>query len=169
MIDKSKFLDTNGNPLTQALFLEVDYNPEYAVYTLKDQDHEYKGILYPSLKKLYLLEEDPTEYLFAEKHLLGWRHWNRICDNKLLGKHVHAWREELELKMRAMAVRALRDMCQSENGNFQASKFLADRGWDKRAVGRPSKAELEKRAAIGQRVDDEFTADIRRLSDYRPT
>jgi len=169
MIDKSKFLDTNGNPLTQALFLEVDYNPEYAVYTLKDQDHEYKGIVYPSLKKLYLLEEDPTEYLFAEKHLLGWRHWNRICDNKLLGKHVHAWREELELKMRAMAVRALRDMCQSENGNFQASKFLADRGWDKRAVGRPSKAELEKRAAIGQRVDDEFTADIRRLSDYRPT
>jgi hypothetical protein len=66
-----------------------------------------------------------------------------------------------------MGVRALRDMAQSENGNFQAAKFLADRGWDKNRVGRPSKAEIEKRAAIGQKVDDEFKADIRRLEDYR--
>lgn len=167
MIDKSKFLDPNGNPLTQSLFLEIGYDTDYAVYTLKDQDHTYKGVVYPSLKRLYLLEEDPTEYLFATKYLLGWKHWNRICDNKALAKEIHYWREELELKLRAMSVRALRDMAQSENGNFQASKFLADRGWDKRAVGRPSKAELEKRAAIADKVDNEFSADIRRLEDYR--
>lgn len=166
-IDKSKFIDSNGNPMTQSLFLEINYNTDYAVYTLKDYDHTYNGKVYPSLKKLYLAEEDPTEYLFANKYLLGWNHWMRICDNKVLSRYISNWREELEIKLRAMAVRALRDMCQSENGNFQAAKFLADRGWDKNKVGRPSKAELEKRAAIGQRVDDEFKADIRRLEDYR--
>ena len=166
MIDKSLFKDTNGNPMTQSLFLELGYG-DYAVYTLKDQDYEYKGKLYPSLKRLYLEEEDPTEYIFAERHLLGYQHWKRICANKVLSRYIEPWREELEIKLRAMAVRALRDMSQSENGNFQASKFLADRGWDKNAVGRPSKRELEKRAAIGQRVEDEFNADIKRLEDYR--
>jgi len=166
-IDKSRFIDSNGNPMTQSLFLEINYHPDYAVYSLKDHDHTYNGKLYPSIKRLYLEEEDPTEYLFATKYFLGWNHWMRICDNKILNKYVTNWREELEIKLRAMAVRALRDMCQSENGNFQAAKFLADRGWDKNKVGRPSKAELEKRAAIGQRVDDEFKADIRRLEDYR--
>jgi len=167
VVDKSKLIDVNGNPLTQSLFLEIGYNTEYAIYTLKDNDHTYKGVVYPSLKKLYLAEEDPTEYFFADKYLLGWQHWKRICKNVVLSKYIEDWREELELKLRAQAVRALRDMTASENGNFQAAKFLADRGWDKRGAGRPSKAELERRAAIGERVDEEFAADIKRLEDYR--
>ncbi len=167
IVDKSKLLDVNGLPLTQGLFLEVGYNTDYAIYTLKDRDHEYKGHLYPSLKALYLKEGDPTEYLFADKYLLGYQHWKRICNNKLLLQYIQEWREELEIKLRAEAVRALINMTSSENGNFQAAKFLADRGWDKNKVGRPSKEELEKRAAIGRKVDDEFKADIRRLEDYR--
>lgn len=167
LVDKSKFVDVNGNPMTQALFLEINYDPEQAVYTLKDYDHTYKGVVYPSLKKLYLAEEDPTEYLFADKYTLGWQHWQRMNENKVLAKWFIQWREELEIKLRAMAVRALRDMCQSESGNFQASKFLADRGWEKNKVGRPSKDELKKRAAIGQRVENDFKADIKRLEDYR--
>lgn len=167
MIPKSRFVDTNGNPMTQSLFLEQNYDTKYAVYTLKDDDHMYKGTLYPSLKKIYLEEEDPTEYLFAIKNLLGWTHWQRICNNKVLSVYVNQWRDELEIKLRAIGVRSLRDMASSEGGNFQAAKFLADRGWDKNRVGRPSKLELEKRAAIGKRVDDEFKADIKRLEDYR--
>lgn len=166
IVDKSKFIDSNNNPMTQSLFLEIGYS-DYAVYTLKDYDHTYNGVIYPSIKKLYLQEEDPTEYLFATKYFLGWNHWMRICDNKVLNRYIVQWRDELEIKLRAMGVRALRDMSQTENGNFQAAKFLADRGWDKNKVGRPSKAEIEKRKAIGQRVDDEFNADIRRLEDYR--
>lgn len=166
-VDKSRLVDSNGNPMTQGLFLEINYNTDLAVYTLKDYDHTYNGVVYPSLKKIYLEEEDPTEYIFAERHLLGWPHWMRMCENKALYRYISKWREELEIKLRAMAVRSLRDMCQSENGNFQAAKFLADRGWDKNRVGRPSKLELERREAVGQRVADEFTSDIKRLEDYR--
>lgn len=165
-MDKSKMLDSMGRPLTQSLFLELGYS-DYAVYTLKEFDYPYKGRHYPSLKKLYLQEEDPTEYTFAEKHLLGWQHWKRLCENKAIAKHVEEWREELELKIRSQAVRDMMNMCASESGNYSAAKFLADRGWEKRAAGRPSKAEKDKHLRIEEKIEEEFAADVRRLADYK--
>lgn len=166
MIDKSKLVDTMGRPLTQSLFLEIGYS-DYAVYTLKEVDYAYKEKMYPSLKKLYLKEEDPTEYVFAEKHLLGWQHWKRLCENKVIAKHIDEWREELELKIRSQAVRDMMNLCASESGNYSAAKFLADRGWEKRAAGRPSKAEKEKHTRVEERIAQEFEADVIRLADVR--
>lgn len=166
-VDKAKLLDDGGRPLTQALFLELNYNEKYALYTLKEQDHVWNGNTYPSLKRLYLATEDPTEYEFATKYLLSWNHWKRICENKVLGRYIAEWREELEIKLRSRAIRDIQSLCESENGNYQAAKFLADRGWDKRPAGRPSKEEQEKRAAIAQHIEDEFTTDVARMDNYR--
>jgi hypothetical protein len=44
-------LDSMGKFRTQSLFLELGYG-EDAVYTLKDQDHEHNGTVYPSLKRI---------------------------------------------------------------------------------------------------------------------
>lgn len=162
MIDKEQLQDTMGRPLTQSLFLELGYS-EYSVYTLKEHDYTYKGKNYPSLKRLYLKEEDPTEYLFATRHLLGWNHWKRLCENKQIRKHIDEWREELELKIRAMAVREMQSLCGSESGNFSAAKFLADKGWNKQSAGRPKKNELERDAAIAERVASEFDEDFKRM------
>lgn len=161
-IDKEQLQDTMGRPLTQSLFLELGYS-EYSVYTLKEQDYAYKGKNYPSLKRLYLKEEDVTEYEFATKHLLGWQHWKRLCENKQIRKHIDDWREELELKIRSQAIRDMQGLCASENGNFSAAKFLADRGWEKRAPGRPSKIDKEKEDRLADRLSDEFAADVIRL------
>lgn len=163
MTDKSMFYDTGGAPLTQSLFLEMGYKTEYALYTLKSYDHTYKGKVYPSLKRLYLETEDPTEYEFAVKYLIDWAHWKRLNANKALSAHFEEWREELELKIRSQAVKDMMSLCASENGNFSAAKFLADRGWDKRAAGRPSKSEKEKEQRMSDRLMDEFHADVRRL------
>lgn len=163
MIDKSKMVDSMGRPLTQSLFLEVGYS-EYAVYTLKEYDHTYNGVVYPSLKALFLKEEDPTEYEFASRYLLGWQHWKRLNDNKVLAKHFEEWREELELKIRSQAVKDMMSLCASESGNFSAAKFLADRGWEKRGAGRPSKAEKERHKRIEDKIADEFASDVARLS-----
>lgn len=164
--DREKLKDVNGNPLTQSLFLELCYT-DYAVYTLKDDDYEYNGHIYPSIKKIYLELEDPTEYEFATRCFLNWNHWKRICDNKAIRTYIDGWREELELKIRSRAVRDIVNLCASESGSYQAAKYLADRGWDKRAVGRPSKEELEKRAAIAERVENDFAGDVKRMADYR--
>ena len=162
-LDKSKLRDNRGHPLTQSLFLEIGYDTQFAVYTLKEEDYTYEGKVYPSLKRLFLESEDPTEYDFAKKHLISWSHWKRLNDNKVLRKHFDEWREELEFKLRSQAIRDIIAMSANESGGFQAAKWIADRGWDKRAAGRPSKKEIEAEDNINKRLDEEFKADIVRL------
>lgn len=159
-MDKTRLLDSSGRPLTQSLFLELGYS-DYAVYSLKDVDHELNGKKYPSIKRIYLEMEDTTEYEFANMHLLGWKHWQRLCENKQIAIHINEWREELELKLRARAVKQMVEL--ADGGSYQAAKWLADRGWDVRAAGRPSNAEKEKHKAIANRVNEEYGADVHRL------
>jgi hypothetical protein len=164
MIDKSKLLDGHGKPLTQSLFLEIGYT-DFSVYTLKDIDYTYNGEVYPSLKRLYLEMEDPTEYEFASTHLLGWKHWRRLCENKQIAAHIEEWRTELEYKLRSKAVRMM--LSSAHGGNYQAAKWFADRGWATRGAGRPSKEEVDKNKAIEGRIADEYNEDVVRLFQQR--
>jgi hypothetical protein len=157
---REQFLNSEGRPLTQSLFLEVGYTDE-AIYTLKEVDHEYNGKVYPSLKRLYLEAADPTEYVFATEHLMGWKHWQRICENKLLRKHIEEWREELEVKLRSEAVRQA--IAHAASGTFQAAKWVADRGWATRGAGRPSKADVDRDKRIQEKIDDEYSSDVVRM------
>lgn len=157
-MDKNKLKDGQGRPLTQSLFLEVGYT-DYAVYTIdQDEDYEYKGRVYPSLKRLYLECGDPTEYEFANKHLLGWKHWQRLKANKVLNKRFSQWEEELEVKLRSEGIKNAIE--HAKTGTFQAAKWLADRGWDKRGAGRPSNEEVEKETRIQEKIADEYADDV---------
>lgn len=158
---KDKLLDAQGRPLTQGLFLEIGYT-EHSVYTLKEDDHEYEGKLYPSLKKLYIELADPTEYRFATTYLLGWKHWLRLCENKILRKHIDDWRAELEAKLRYEAFQEM--LTSSRAGKILATKWLADRGWAQRGAGRPTNAEIESERKLQARIEDEYSADIVRLN-----
>lgn len=160
-VDKSKFKDSGGRPITQSLFLEIGYT-DRAYYTLNDEDKEYEGSTYPSLKKLYLAHEDPHEYDFATTYLLGWSHWQRLCNNKQVRKHIDEWRVELDLKIRSQALRDIIDMSADDKG-FQAAKYLADKGWDKKGAGRPKKDTSEHDAKVQDRLEEDFEADIIRL------
>ena len=158
--NKSQMLDSSGRPITQSMFLEIGYS-EAAIYTLKDNDHVYEGHTYPSLKRLYLEKEDPTEYAFASEYLLGWRHWQRLCENKLIRKSIDEWREELEMKLRS---RAVQEMIKSAaKGGVQASKWLADKGWAQRGAGRPSKEAIASERVLMARVESEYSSDVIRL------
>jgi len=162
-IDKSRLLDSTGKPITQSLFLEIGYT-DFSVFTLKEDHYEYKGKLYPSFKRLYLELEDPTEYEFATRYLLGWKHWLRLYQNRQIRPYIEEMREELELKLRSQAFRDMVSLSASEGGNFSATKWLADKGWDKRSAGRPSKQEKERDQYVMDRVTEEFEQDVKRLS-----
>ena len=164
IIDKNRLKDTMGRPLTQSLFLEVNYNTDYAVYTLGDEDREYKGKTYPSLKLLFMKSEDVVEYDFANEYLLGWDHWMKLNGNKLLREYFDKWRHELELSVRSSAIKNILDVAADPEKGFQASKWLADRGWDKRPAGRPSKYEVERETAVRARIHEEFEDDFKRLN-----
>lgn len=160
---RENMVDVMNRPLTQSLFLELGYT-DASVYTLKDDHHEYKGRVYPSLRKLYLETSDPTEYEFANKYLINWSHWLRLTENKVIRKFIDEWREELEVKIRAEGYRYLH--ASARGGNYQAAKYLSDKGWDVRKAGRPSKEEVERNKKIGERIDEEYKADVLRMSDY---
>lgn len=155
-------VDSMGKPLTQGLFLEINYG-ENAIYTLKEQDHEHNGKQYPSLKRLYLECADPTEYDFATTYLLSWKHWLRLCENKALRVHIDEWRDELEIKLRSSAIKYILSTSQGPLANVQAAKWVADRGWSTRGAGRPTKAEVEREKKIAASIVDEYSADIVRL------
>ena len=161
-IDKTKLIDTQGRPLSQSLFLELGYNKEYAYYTLKDQDHHWGGQTYYSLKRLYLAHEDAVEYDFANTYLLGWNQWQKICNNGQMAKHIESWREELELKMRSEAFKNILEM--TAEGSFQASKWLADKGWEKKGVGRPNTKAKEREDALLHSIENDYREDIKRLN-----
>lgn len=160
MDKKETMLDNTGRFRTQSLFLELGYGDE-AVFTLKDQDHTHDGKDYVSLRKIYLSFDDPTEYEFATEILLGWKHWQRMCENKAIRRYIDEWREEMEVKLRS---RAITDAIQeARKGHFQAAKWVADRGWSTRGAGRPSKAEIEHEKKIQSRLNDEYGGDVVRM------
>lgn len=159
--NKSLMIDEMGRYITQSLFLEINYT-DHAMYTLKEDHYTYNGKLMPSIKRLYLEMEDPTEYEFATTYFCGWKHWQRLLENKAIRKHIDEWREELEYKLRAKGIKRIILEVQGTNG-MQASKWLADRGWSTRAAGRPSKSEVEQEKAFAAKAADEFSADIVRL------
>lgn len=160
MNKQETMLDSMGKFRTQSLFLELGYGTE-ALFTLKDQDHEHDGKIYPSMKRLYLEFEDPTEYEFANTVLLNWKHWQRMCENKVIRKHIDEWREELEVKLRSQAIRDA--IQEAKKGHFQAAKWVADRGWSTRGAGRPTKAEIEHEKRVQSKITNEYDADVVRL------
>ena len=167
-VSRETMLSPTGDFLTQGLFLEPTYDTRHAMYTFKDYDHTFKGKTYPSIKRLYLEMEDITEYDFANRYFYSWKHWKRILGNKILLRNIEEWREELEIKIRGQAVRnIIESTADNSQGSFQAAKWLADKGWDKRGAGRPSKAEKLKEDRIKDRVAEEYNGDIARMSDFK--
>jgi len=162
--DKKKMLDVRGRPLTQGLFLEIGYSEEFALYTLKEFDWEYNGTTYPSIKRLYLAHEDPVEYDFATTYFLSWNHWQRLCENKVIRKHIDEWRTELELKLASQSIRDIITMSAEERG-FQAAKYVAERGWNKGSVGRPKKDTSVQDAKVEAQLDEAFAKDALRLKE----
>lgn len=152
---KSKFKDNQGRYKTYSLFFETKAHSttrDVAVFSLMDDDREIDGVFYPSLKKMYLETEDITEYLFATEVMgTSWEHWKRLTRNKLIAKHINEWREELEIKIRAKGIKSAVGL--ADEGNYSASKYLADRGW----LDKDEKA--KKKDGTKDKVKDE-TSDV---------
>lgn len=147
----NKFKNSNGVLLLREMFWEHAQDKTNAVYTIKDEDHEVDGIVYPSLYRLYMAKNDPTEYLFAMEYLDGWAHFTALSQASFFVPLITRWREELELRFRANALLAIHEMA-SKGGRdgFQAAKYIADgtyAGKKRSGAGRPSKAEIDATAS----------------------
>ena len=163
----NKFKGPTGIYLTRALFFEQTLADKSTVlYTLKNEDHEG----YPSLYRLYMETNDPTEFTFANEHLDGWAHWETLCECTWFKPYLDRWRKELSLRIKAEAIRRIALEAKSTSKNaFSANKFLVTEGWAVREEsptkrGRPSKKELEdtKNQILAQ--DQELNEILQRLN-----
>ena len=172
-IDYSLTKDKGGRFITMGLFRETntgasiqDIDP---VFSIKSYDCTIDKVFYPSLRLIYLEladfpEDGEYDFAIAVFGPEGWHHWKKICENKLLYTHISKWREELEVKSRAVAIGAIIKSAKEPVKGFAAAKYLAEKGWQKRA-GRPSKKEVEQTKKLYAGIETETKEDMQRLID----
>lgn len=157
------FRASSGQRLLKGLFYEETLaDKTNVVYTLKNWDH----MGYPSLYRLYMEADDPTEYTFATQYLDGWDHWEILCECNWFKPYVQKWRKELEVRAKARALLAIKALAAdpSKKESYQANKFLINSGWKEKPVGRgagrPSKEDVQKEAQKmaqdAKTTDEEF-------------
>lgn len=156
--------DTMGRWRTLSLFWEYRKDGHEAIFNLKHNSTVKDGVEYLSLKELYLMFDDPTEYEFANTVLGGWRHWQLIKNSNQINARVDFadWAEEMELKLASRALQAMIRTATSEDGKgTTAAKYLVERQWKKllkSSAGRPSNKE-----DIISSIDSEIEEDMKRL------
>jgi len=147
----------NGQYLTIGMFFETaEVRNTSTIFTLKDEDLEKNGKTYKSLRLLYMTYNHipHSEYDFANECLGGWRHWLKMQESPQLKHHIEAWREEMEVKLRANAVKEVISTSTTEKG-FQAAKWIAEGGYAPKKAGRPSKEMVERERRIAAGIKDE--------------
>ena len=156
----------NGTLVTKGLFLEnYTADQDNVMYTLKRDS--YKDL--PSLYKLYMDCEDLTEYEFANTYFESWEHWQSIATAAWMQEHLTKWRQELEIKLKSMAVKEMiKEATLGGKNAFQALKWIIDKGWIERAHaqhgrGRPSKEQIKQAAMEAAFSDKQIQDDIKRL------
>lgn len=161
----TEFSTDNNINYTNALFLEKNTtDPELAIYTLASDDITIGDKTYISLRKQYLLLEDPTEYEIASKYFESWTHWKKVRESSKLKKDIDEWREELEVKLRSKGVKGVYD--KSLDGDYQASKWLAEKGWLPKTSskrGAPSSEEKISEVRKQAKVQGIFSAHADRM------
>lgn len=112
---------------------------------------------------------DPSEYTFALRYLDGWNHWEKLSKTRWFRPYVLKWRQELDLKIKAEALRRIISESKSNSkSSFQANKFLVEKGWgefitgDKKR-GRPSNLELESALKKELDLERQITQDFERI------
>lgn len=111
---------------------------------------------------------DPTEYEAAVILAGSWENWTRM---KQLWPHfknviLPSWLEEVEIKIKSMAIRNLCALAKTDKGAASA-KWIAEGRYNQRRAGSPSKAEVQKEARIAAGVTTEVEDDISRVVDFK--
>lgn len=164
---RSQMKDRIGRYRTQSLFWETrsDEKGYIPLFTRKNYDHTVDGIVYPSLKKIYLSYDHVPEfeYEFAMDIFGTWEHWQMFATDSIFRKDVKEWRQELEIKIKADAIRGVILASKGDDAKgVQAMRYLADKGYSPKR-GRPSKDEVERERKIAAGIKDDLADDMARL------
>lgn len=108
---------------------------------------------------------DPTEYAGAIELVGSWSAWTRLKKNwpSFQKLHLDDWLDEIEVRMKSLAMRSLIMEAQKEVGSGNAAKFIAEGKYKEKRAGRPTKAEVARRTKIDSELDSRIKADLERI------
>lgn len=155
--------DAQGRYRTRSLFVETIQKDQLdagfvPLFTLKGKPG------YEDLHSIYIQESDPTEYKFALRAFGSWEHFKKLSQIEWFKAYLHVWREEVEVKLRSEGIRALAKTALTEGSRgISAAKFLAEKGWEPKKRGRPSREEVEKERRMQADLQNELAGDAARL------
>ena len=162
----SKYLDTQGRFRTISLFVEYGYNEKYPpIYTLGASSKEKGGVVYPSLKDVYLSYDHipGQEYFFAMDVFGSWDHWTWLASKTQVKGVIAEWRKELDIRNKAQAMRTILAQSRDREKGLQAARLLVTDEHLEKKRGRPSKEEVERNTKVAAGVRDDLEQDMARL------
>lgn len=157
--------DNKGVWRTDSLFFEFKHDDLPYHWTIHDRDREENGVIYPSMKLIYMAYDHipQHEYQFAMDVLGSWDHWLRMCQSSRVGQHIAIWREELDVKIKAQAVKDIMAVAKGDSAAAaNAAKWLAEKGYASKR-GRPSKAEKHQLLKQEAEAEGSIEKDFQRL------
>lgn len=162
----SKYRAADGRFRTLSLFKETIQQPtakKYSyVFTLNTEDKDV-----PSLHKLFVESQDPTEYTFANEVLGSWTHWQNLKQCTWFKPYYEAMRLELDTKLQSKGVEVMRAIAKGKSpAAAQAARWFAEGSWDKKLAtkrGRPSKEEVQGELKRQAAAESELSEDADRI------
>lgn len=163
--------DPQGRFRTGSLFWELrrkeDGRDERLppIFTTKEEDFTVDGVTYKSLKKVYMSYDHIPgfEYDFAMDTLGSWDHWQRLCTNGEISKLIKDWRTELEIKIKAEAMKTVLAQSRDREKGLTAARTLLGEEHKGAKRGRPSKEEVQRQQKIEAGIRDNIQEDMDRL------
>lgn len=125
-----RFFTEDNQIVTDGMFHERNSNETWTQFTLMPWDipnpsHPHTSI--PSIHRLYVEEEDVSEYRFATKYFYNYAHWELIKSRDWFVPHYNAMRKELEAKLESRATEAMMGQIRSGTATQSTLKYFADK------------------------------------------
>jgi hypothetical protein len=140
-VDRDQIYTTNNGLKVLCLIKELCKPTDTPIFTLRDEKEGYE-----SLRTLFvsLTVEDPSEATFASVVFDDVGYWLKARENKILKPYVEEWREEADVKRKALAFNAIvHEVKTGGKSAFSAAKFLIEEPYkDKRTP--KTKAQVQK-------------------------
>ena len=158
MFTKEQLVATNGKRFTQALFWEVEFDENVALFSVAINPKE--GLV--DFKKLYLsyAVDDPSEYTFAMEVFGNWEQWEKIKTNRKITPHLESIFKERDIALKSKMLTSIVKEAVDGRAKLAAAKYIIEEGYTKR---HKSDKSLETAKEAYKRVHTESEEDFRRI------
>lgn len=163
-------LDSMGRFRTTSLFWETRKTEANAekyppLFTTKAKDLTVGDKTYRSLRSIYFSYNHMPEfeYEFAMDVFGSWEHWLTLFNSFQIKPVVQGWRDELNIKIKAEALKTVLAQSKDPEKGLQAARAILAGEHKESKRGRPSKEEKARLEKEVTKHKDEIDADMERL------